>query len=562
MDFEAIVVGSGISGGWVAKELCERGVKTLVIERGRDVKHGADYQDFAAPWEVPNRGRVPEEERERHYAIQSQSHAFNAATRQWWVRDDEHPYSMPEDRPFHWIRGYHLGGRSITWGRQAYRMSDYDFRSNKADGHGVDWPIRYSDIAPWYDHVEKFAGVSGATEGLEQLPDGHFQPALGLNCIELAFKHSVEQGHPTRRVTSGRCMHLTEPRPEHIALGRGPCQLRNVCERGCSYGAYFSSLSATLPAARNTGNLTIVSDAIVDRLEYDPATRRISGVRVIDAHSRQGRTYRARVVFLCASTIATAQILLASDSEHFPGGLANRSDAVGRYLMDHVVGIGASGTHPGYLDRYYYGRRPTGFYLPRYVNITENDGDFLRGFGFQGYTSRSSWWRGAGEAGVGAEFKNRLRTPGRWEMHLIAFGEMLPRADNRVTLDGNRRDRWGIPLVHVDCTHGENERRLGERANRDAVQMLAAAGFENISAKGPVSPPGHCVHEMGTARMGLDPATSVLNGRNQAHDIPNLFITDGSCMASSGTVNPSLTYMALSARAAHFAADQLAAGAL
>ena len=562
MDFDAIVVGSGISGGWVAKELCERGLKTLIIERGRNVKHGSDYQDFAAPWEVANRGKVPEDEQAQHYAIQSNSHAFNAATKQWWVRDDEHPYSMPGDRPFHWIRGYHLGGRSITWGRQTYRMSDYDFNANKADGHGVDWPIRYADLAPWYDHVERFAGVSGASEGLEQLPDGQFLPAMSLNCLELAFKDTVEQRHPTRRITIGRCTHLTEPRPEHIALGRGPCQLRDVCERGCSYGAYFSSLSATLPAARNTGKLTVVTDAIVDKLEYDPVKRAISGVRVIDSNTREGRTYRARVVFLCASTIATAQILLASRSEQFPKGLANRSDAVGRNLMDHVVGIGASGTHPGFRDRYYYGRRPTGFYLPRYANITENDGEFLRGFGFQGYTSRSSWWRGANEAGVGAELKDRLRSPGRWEMHLIAFGEMLPRADNRVTLEEGRRDKWGLPLVHVDCTHGENERRLGERANRDAVQMLAAAGFENIAVRGPVKPPGHCVHEMGTARMGRDPSTSVLNGHNRAHDVPNLFITDGSCMSSSGTVNPSLTYMALSARAANHAADLLAAGEL
>jgi choline dehydrogenase-like flavoprotein len=560
MEFDAIVVGSGISGGWVAKELCERGLKTLIIERGRHVEHRDDYLDFARPWELPNRGQVPEDERARHYPIQSTCHAFGSANQQWWVRDSEHPYSTPPDRPFLWIRGYHLGGRSITWGRQTYRMSDYDFDANRQDGHGVDWPIRYSDLSPWYDRVERFAGISGSIEGLEQLPDGQFLPPMDLNCLELDFKQKIEGSHPNRRVTVGRCAHLTEPTAEHIALGRGPCQLRDTCHRGCSYGAYFSSLSATLPAAKKTGNLTIVTDAIVERLDYDHAKRRISAVRVIDANTGAGRSYQARVVFLCASTIGSTQVLLASRSEDFPNGLANRSGALGRYLMDHVVGLGARGTHPGFLDRYYYGRRPTGIYVPRYVNLTESDSDFVRGFAFQGYSQRSSWWRGPNEVGVGLELKQRLRGPGRWEMALIGFAEMLPRAANRVTLAEQRKDKWGIPLVHIDCTHGENERRLAERANRDAAAMLAAAGFENIQPNGPVSAPGQCVHEMGTARMGRDPATSVLNRYNQAHDVPNLFVTDGSCMTSCGTTNPSLTYMALSARAANHAADRVAAG--
>jgi len=561
MDFDAIVVGSGITGGWVAKELCERGVKTLLLERGRNVDHKVDYLDFAAPWQVPNRGRVPEEEKAQHYAIQGTNYAFNAASKQWWVRDSEHPYSTPPDRPYSWIRGYHLGGRSITWGRQTYRLSDYDFGAGRRDGKSIDWPIRYADISPWYDRVERFAGVSGSNEGLEQLPDGQFLPPMALNCLERAFKDKVEELHPTRRVTVARCAHLTEPTAEHIALGRGPCQMRNVCERGCGYGAYFSSLSATLPAAKKTGNLTVVTDAIVERLDYDHAKRRVSGVRVIDANTKQGKSYQARVVFLCASSIGSAQILLSSRSEFFPTGLANRSDTVGRYLMDHVVGLGAIGTHPGFLDRYYYGRRPAGFYLPRYINVTENeDVGFARGFAFQGYTSRSSWSRGGNEPGVGTELKQKLRNPGKWEMRLIGFGEMLPRADNRVTLDEKRTDKWGIPLVHIDCTHGENERLIGERANRDAAAMLAAAGFENIQTNGAVRPPGHSVHEMGTARMGHDPATSVLDRYNRAHDVTNLFVTDGSCMASSGTTNPSLTYMALSARAANYAADLMTSG--
>ncbi len=561
MEFDVIVVGSGISGGWVAKEMCERGFKTLVIERGRHVDHKADYLDFSPPWEVANRGMVAEAEVAEHYPIQSQCHAFNSASKQWWVKDSEHPYSTPEGRPYNWVRGYHLGGRSLTWGRQTYRLSDVDFDSHRADGHGADWPFRYADIAPWYDHVERFAGISGQNEGIAQLPDGQFLPPMALNCVEHAFKKQVESDHPTRRVTVGRCAHLTEPTPEHIALGRGPCQLRNVCERGCGYGAYFSSLSATLPAARRTGNLTIVTDAIVERLDYDPATRRISGVRVIDAKTKAGRSYQARVVFLCASTLASAQILLASESEWFPRGLANRSDALGRNLMDHIVGIGASGQHPGFHDRYYYGRRPTGFYLPRYVNVTERDDvDFARGFAFQGYSGRTSWARGGGEAGVGAELKQRLRTPGRWEMGLIGFGEMLPNPNNRVTLHATRKDQWGIPLLHIDCEHGDNERRIATRAGQDAAQMLTAAGFENVVTWNSIKPPGHCVHEMGSARMGHDPAISVLNAYNQAHDVANLFVTDGSCMVSSGCTNPSLTYMALSARAAQYATDLIKAG--
>ena len=563
MNFDAIVVGSGISGGWVAKELCERGLKTLVLERGRHVDHRTDYQDFATPWEMPHRGLVPQDEIAEHYPIQSQSYAFNSATKQWWVRDSEHPYVTPKDRPFRWIRGYHLGGRSLTWGRQTYRLSDVDFNANKLDGHGVDWPIRYSDLSPWYDRVEHFAGVSGANEGLDHLPDGKFLPPLELTCVEREFKQRTESSHPTRRVTIGRCANLTEPGPEHTALGRGPCQMRNVCERGCGYGAYFSSLAATLPAAQRTGNLTIVTDAIVERLVYDHARRRVSGVRVIDSKTGQGRSYQARVVFVCASTIGTAQILLSSQSEWFPNGLANASGAVGRYLMDHVVGIGARGTHPGFLDRYYYGRRPTGFYVPRYLNTTERtDVDFVRGFGFQGHSKRSTWERGGQQAGIGMELKKQMRTPGRWEVRLVGFGEMLPRAENRVTLDHRRSDQWGIPLVHIECTLGDNEHRLAERANQDAAQMLRDAGFEDVTAKGLPSAPGSAVHEMGTARMGLDPKTSVLNGHNQAHDVPNLFITDGSCMSSSGSVNPSLTYMALSARAANYAADRLGSGDL
>ena len=562
MDFDAIVVGSGISGGWVAKELCERGLRTLMIERGRHVNHRTDYLDFATPWELPNRGLVPEDEAKEHYAIQSTSYAFNSANKQFWVKDSEHPYLTPEDRKFLWLRGYHLGGRSLTWSRQTYRLSDIDFAANKKDGHGVDWPIRYADLSPWYDRVESFAGISGSTEGLEQLPDGKFMQPLELNCAEAEFKRKLEAQYPTRRVTIGRSANLSEPTAEHVALGRGPCQLRSTCSRGCSYGAYFSTLSSTLPAAQRTGNLTLVTDQIVERLDYDHAKRRISGVRVIDANTKKHHSYQARVVFLCASTIPTTQILLASTSEYFPQGLANRSDTVGRNLMDHVFGMGAIGTVPGLLDRYYYGRRPTGIYIPRYAHVTEkNSGDFIRGYGFQGHAERPSWDRGTEQAGVGAEFKQSLRKPGPWQMLLYGFAEMLPRPDNRVTLHATRTDQWGIPLAHIDCTHGENDLKLAASGTKDAYDMLVAAGCENVrNLFSGVSLPGSCVHEMGTARMGRDPATSVLNAHNQAHDVPNLFITDGACMTSGGSVNPSLTYMALSARAANYAADLLAAG--
>jgi len=564
MDFDAIVIGSGISGGWAAKELCERGLRTLLIERGRHVRHKEDYQDFSSPWELNNRGQVPEDEARRDYAIQSTSYAFNSATQAWWVKDSEHPYLTPEGREFHWLRGYHLGGRSLTWARQTYRLSDLDFSANKKDGHGVDWPIRYADLSPWYDHVETFAGISGNSEGLEQLPDGRFLKPMDLNCAELDFKRKIEARHPSRRVTIGRCAHLTEPTAEHIALGRGPCQLRAVCERGCGYGGYFSTLSATLPAAERTGNLTLVTDAIVESLDYDPGKRRISSVRVIDAKTNERRSYQARVVFLCASTIPTAQVLLNSRSEYFPNGLANRSDQVGRNLMDHVHGIGAIGSVPGFLDRYYYGRRPTGIYIPRYANVTEDGrGEYTRGWAFQGKGERPSWDRALDTPGIGAQMKQQLREPGPWQMVLFGFAEMLPRADNRVTLHESRKDSSGLPLLHIDCTFGDNDRKLAAEADRDASAMLVAAGCTNVRKLFPqLKPPGACVHEMGTARMGLDPATSVLNGHNQAHDIPNLFITDGSCMTSSSCVNPSLTYMALSARAAHYAADRLSTGEL
>jgi choline dehydrogenase-like flavoprotein len=560
--FDAIVVGSGMSGGWAAKELTERGLKTLVIERGRHVEHRVDYKDSLMPWQLPMAGAVPEEEVERDYPVQSKgSGSMSTANQQFWVKDSEHPYSCPPDKPFYWIRGYHLGGRSIMWGRQSYRLSEMDFSANAKDGHGSDWPIRYSDIAPWYDHVERFAGISGSAENLEQLPDGQFLPAMALTPAELDFKKKMEEKFPGRRLIPGRCANLTTSRTQDAELGRAPCQYRSLCDRGCAFGAYFSSLSATLPAGKRTGNLTVVTDAIAHSVIYDPKTKRATGVRVIDANTKQGTTYHAKVIFLCASTIPTAQILLNSVSDAFPNGLANRSDAVGRYLMDHNM-ASVVAFYPGFEDLYHRGRRPNGFYIPRYRNVSE-PAKFLRGFGFQGLVMRVNYQlQSKFQPGIGAELKAKLRKPGPWLLLLAGFGEMLPNPDNRVTLHPTRKDRWGLPIVHIDCGRGDNERQMMEQVVEDATAMATAAGARVLLTNKGDGSVGLGIHEMGTAHMGRDPAKSVLNKHGQAHDVPNLFISDGAAMASSGAQNPSLTYMALSARAAHYAVEFLRSGAI
>ena len=560
--FDAIVIGSGMSGGIAAKELCERGLKTLVIERGKKLEHGASYTDWMQPWDIPNANMIPEDELARDYPIQRQCYAVNETTRQYWVKDSEHPYSTPEGKPFTWIRGYHLGGRSIMWGRQSYRMSAMDFEANAKDGHGSDWPIRYADLAPWYDHVERFIGVAGSREGLPQLPDGEFLPPFALNDGELAFKAAVEKAFPGRKVIPGRTANLSKAQPHHEELGRNTCQNRSMCERGCSYGAYHSSLSSSLPAAERTGNLTIVTDAIVHSIVHDARTGRATGVRVIDANTKEGRTYKARVVFLNASAIPSAQILLNSKSDTNPNGLANSSGMVGRNLMDHVGGMAVAAILPSGPDTYYHGRRPTSLYVPRFRNVTE-PADFLRGYGFQGGVSRTGWRSMAlGQPGVGASLKDRARTVGPWFLFVSGFGEMLPNPENRVTLHPTRKDKYGIPEVSIACQHGDNERKMARQMLEDARGMVQAAGAIVVSENSTPSTPGSAIHEMGTACMGKDPKRSVLNGFNQAHDVPNLFCTDGAAMASSGCQNPSLTYMALSARAAHHAAEFLKEGKL
>lgn len=558
--FDAIVIGSGMSGGIAAKELCERGLKTLVIERGRKLEHGASYTDWMQPWDLPNAGAIPQDELVRDYPIQSKCYAVNSATQQYWVKDSEHPYTTPEDKPFAWIRGNHLGGRSLMWGRQSYRLSDIDFEANAKDGHGTDWPIRYADIAPWYDHVEKFIGVAGSKEGLPQLPDGEFLPPFALNDGELLLKQAVETKFPGRKVIPGRVANLSKAQPHHEELGRTSCQNRSFCERGCSYGAYHSSLSSSLPAAERTGNLTIVTDAIVHSIVHDPKTGKAAGVRVIDANTKEGRTYEGKVIFGCASTIGTAQILLNSKSEAFPNGLANSSDMVGRNLIDHLYSLSVAGILFKGPNTYYHGRRPTGIYIPRFRNVTE-PGDFVRGYGYQGMALRIGWRSAALAApGIGADLKQRVRKLGPWMIAISGFGEMLPNPENRVTLNASQTDQWGMPTVHISCAIGENERKMATQIIADGRAMIEAAGGTVMAAAAEPGEPGLGIHEMGTARMGKDPSTSVLNAYNQAHDVPNLFITDGSAMASSGCQNPSLTYMALSARAAHHAVQFMKEG--
>jgi choline dehydrogenase-like flavoprotein len=563
-DFDAIVVGSGMSGGMSAKELTERGLKVLVLERGPEIIPERDYSDQLTPWQTPNFDNVPQDEIAQHYPKQygGVAYAIKESTKHFWVKDDEHPYEEAEGTSYDWLRGYHTAGRSIMWSRQTYRLGPQDFTANLEEAVGVDWPVRYEDIVPWYEKVERFIGIAGSEEGLSQLPDSVFQPAFALTDAENAFKQRVEARFNGRKIIPARVAHLTDATDEQRALGRSNCQARNRCHHGCTFKAYFSSLNATLPAAQRTGNLTMVHNAIVQGLDYDAASNRVTGVRVVDARTNETRSYTSRVVFLNASAIASAMILLQSKSDAFPMGLANRSDQVGRNLMDHVSSAGVSGIMTGFEDKTVFGRRPGGIYIPRYANVTENDKPFKRGFGFQG-GALPLGNAGGQIAGIGREFKEAHRRPGPWRINVLAFGEQLPNPDNRVTLHPTKRDRWGNPLALFNVTYGENERIMQREAVKDAVAMFEAAGVINITtSNAELSKPGNRIHEMGTVRMGRDPDTSVLNGWCQAHDVPNLFVTDGGFMASSACQNPSLSYMAFSARAAHYAADLIAAGTL
>jgi choline dehydrogenase-like flavoprotein len=554
--YDAIVVGSGITGGFAAKELCEKGLKTLLLERGPLVEHGQDYVgEHQQPWNQPFRGLGDRRRYEEEYFVQSRCYAFEPGSEHFFVNDRKYPYRHDPDKEFAWIRGYHLGGRSLTWGRQCYRWSDLDFAANASDGLSIDWPIRYADIARWYDYVEAFVGISGNPEGLPQIPDGQFLPPMPMNTVERHMAARIQSKFPERVMTIGRSAVLTQAHN-----GRAPCHYCGPCHRGCSGGSYFSSLSATLPSAQATGNLEIRTDSIVHSVIYDEQAGRATGVRVVDAITKQDVEYRARVIFLCASALGSTYIMLNSTSSRFPDGLSNDSGALGHYLMDHHFGVGSSGTMPGFDGVQTSGNRPNGIYVARYRNIdgsTRMNG-FTRGYGIQGEAKRLHWSDRIGEPGLGEYLKDNLRRPGRWEATLACWGEMLPRYDNFVELT-DELDEWGLPVMKIHCTFGDNELEMRKDMIASTAEMLEASGAENIEVFDDLdeNPPGFCIHEMGTARMGSDPKTSVLNGWNQCHGVANVFVTDGACMTSSACQNPSITYMALTARACHFAVREM-----
>ena len=558
--YDAIVVGTGISGGWAAKELCEKGLKTLVLERGPMVKHIKDYKTMNDdPWDYPLRGELSKEDLKKYHVQQRVNWAPKEDVKHFFVNDLEHPYE--EIKRFDWIRGYQVGGRSLTWGRQSYRWSDIDFEANKKESVGVDWPVRYKDIAPWYDKVEEYIGVSGENLGLKQLPDGKFQPPMLLNCVEEDFRKSVKEKFNDGRVlTIGRSAHITDQNAEFE--GRNPCQNRNRCWRGCPFGGYFSSNSSTLPAAERTGNMTLRENSIVYEVIYDDSTKLATGVRVIDAETNEKIEFKAKVIFLCASSMASVGILLQSKSERFPNGMGNDSDALGRGIMDHHYKLGATAKVNGYLDKYYKGRRPNGFYIPRFVNLdskTKKEG-YLRGFGYQGTASREDWSASIAEMGYGKGLKESILKPGQWQIGVTGFGEFLPYEDNRVTLSTHKKDKWGLSQLAFDVEFKENEYNMREDIKKEIVDMFTTAGFEDVQAYDEITGPGLGIHEMGGARMGHNPKTSVVNKNNQIHAVPNVYLTDGAFMSSSSCVNPSLTYMAFTARAAKHAADQFKKG--
>jgi choline dehydrogenase-like flavoprotein len=551
--YDAVIVGSGITGGWAAKELTEKGLNTLVLEAGRTIIPERDYVEHVPVWELKYRGWDNRAERERAQHIQRECYyACDEYSHQFFVSDVDNPYATDPGKPFSWIRGRQVGGKSLIWGRQSYRWSDLDFEANLKEGIAIDWPIRYADIAPWYDYVEDFAGISGQAEGLPQLPDGKFLPPMEMNCVELDFREALAKNFDDRMMTIGRAAVLTR-----VHKGRAACHYCGVCHRGCITGSYFSSLSSTLPAAQKTGRLTIRPYSVVHSLIFDTKTRRVSGVRVIDGQTKNALEFQGRIFFICASTLESARILLNSGTPEFPTGLANSSGELGHNLMDHHMGAGASGTMPGHEDKIPFGNRPNGIYVPRFRNVKSKQKDFLRGYGYQGGGSREGWSRGMSMSGIGVDFKNALKMPGPWRMGLGGFGECLSNHNNYIEVDKDKLDAWGIPTLKIHCDWSENERTMSKDIAIQAAEMLASAGAKDIGVYQDMSAPGLAIHEMGTARMGRDPKTSVLGEHNQAHDVKNLFLPDGACMVSSSCVNPSLTYMALTARACDFAVGQM-----
>jgi len=557
-EYDAIVVGSGITGGLAAKELTEKGLKVLMLERGKDVEHITDYKNAdKETWDFPHRGK-PTQQMQQDYPVLKRDYALNERSFGMWTNEKESPYV--EEKRFDWFRGYHVGGRSLLWGRQSYRWNPQDFMANAKEGIAIDWPIRYEDLAPWYDYVEGFAGISGNNDGLDVLPDGNFQPAMALNCVEKEVAARMQKAFKgTRHLISGRVANMTQAKPEE---GRSSCQYRNKCWLGCPYGAYFSTQSSTLPAAMKTGNLTLRPFSIVSEILYDKDNKRATGVMVIDAQTNKTYEYKSKIVFVNASSFNSSWLLMNSATDVWPDGLGSSSGELGHNVMDHHFRVGASAEVAGFDDKYTYGRRPNGFYIPRFRNWHSDKRNYLRGFGYQGSASRKGWKQDVAEMGIGADLKNAISEPGNWQIGMTAFGEMLPDHNNRIYLSHNVKDKWGLPVLEIDVEIKENDLRMRKDMQQDAIDMLQAANLKNVKGYDSEYYPGMGIHEMGTARMGRDPKTSVLNGHNQVWDALNVFVTDGACMTSASCVNPSLTYMALTARAAAYAVDELKKGNL
>ncbi len=553
--YDAIVIGSGISGGWAAKELTEKGLKTIMLERGKNVEHKVDYTSANKElWEFPHRGGRTQQMIE-DYPVLKRDYPLNEMNLEWWANEKDCPYV--ETKRFDWFRGYQVGGRSLLWGRQSYRWSEFDFEANAKDGIAVDWPIRYKDIEPWYSYVERFAGINGNKDGLSQLPDGEFQPAMEMNCVEKDVAERINKHYKSTRMIMGRSANITQP-----LQARTNCQYRNKCWLGCPFGGYFSTQSSTLPAAMATGNLTLRPFSIVKEILYDKNTKKATGVRIIDAENNQTYDYFAKIIFVNASAINSAWILMNSATDVWPGGLGSSSGELGHNLMDHHFRTGAGGKAEGYDDKYYFGRRPNGPYIVRYQNLFGDKRNYLRGFGYQGGASRSGWSREVAELNIGGEFKDALSEPGQWSIGFTAFGEILPYHENKISLDPNVKDKWGLPVVAIDAEIKENELAMRKDMQEDAIEMLTIAGVKDVKGFDGGYSMGMGIHEMGTARMGRDAKTSVLNGNNQVWDALNVFVTDGACMTSAAAVNPSLTYMALTARAVDYATNELKKGNL
>lgn len=554
--YDAIVVGTGISGGWAAKELCEKGLKTLVLERGRMIKHVEDYTTMNDdPWDYKH-GDIITQEIKKNQPKQSRTGYVNSeSTKHFFVNDLEHPYK--EEKPFNWIRGYHVGGRSLLWARQTYRLTDFDFEANAKEGIAIDWPIRYNDIKSWYDYVEGYIGVSGKNENLSHFPNGNYLKPMDLNCAEEILQKRVNNSFEDRIVSNARIAHITEGTKP--GLGRVNCQYRNRCRRGCPYGAYFSSNSSTLPAAEETGNMTLRPHSLVNEIIYDKDLKKATGVRVIDSNTKEIFEYKAKVIFLCASTVGSTSILMQSKSERFPNGMGNDSGELGHNLMDHHFQVGAKGLIEGLDDKYYFGRKPAGFYIPRFRNIggETNHKDFIRGYGYQGNGQRGNSSKSSLEVGYGLDYKEAILKPGDWNIGMNGFGEILPYHENKMVLDFDDNDNWGLPKVIFEAQIRENELKMRKDMMQQAIDMLEAAGAKEIVPNDNEYIFGNGIHEMGTARMGNDPKSSILNKNNQIHSVKNVYVTDGSCMTSAGNVNPSLTYMALTARAVNHAMREL-----